>query len=111
MKDDLRVKEVLLAHFCANRRRYSMRRKFKGAVIAVMAERRLLKLGNVRITERDSGLSANTLTKLESKFPSKDGDGQPHMKKVESLTSTELGDAARVKGACAPDRAKGWFSG
>ena len=58
MAADARVRQVHLPHFCANRRRYSMRRKFKAAVHAVIAERRLLKLGNVRVVERANTLSA-----------------------------------------------------
>ena len=85
---------MFMPHFCANRRRYSMRRKFKAAVHAVIAERRLLKLGNVRVVER-----ANTLSQeqLESAFPSKDSartTGQPHIKKVMSLTSSGLDKSA-----------------
>ena len=112
MAADARVRKVHLPHFCANRRRYSMRRKFKAAVIAVIAERRLLKLGNVRIVER-----ANTLSEeqLESAFPSKESatsTGQPHLKKVASLTSSGL-DKTEYKGKACDEKPKssgGWFS-
>ena len=71
----------------------------------MIAERRLLKLGNVRVVER-----ANTLTQeqLESAFPSKDSartTGQPHIKKVMSLTSSGLD-----KSAYKDKTEKGWFS-
>jgi len=106
MASDLRVRQVHLPHFCANRRRYSMRRKFKAAVHAVIAERRLLKLGNVRVVER-----ANTLSQeqLESAFPSKDSartTGQPHIKKVMSLTSSQLDKSAYKE----KNNERGWFS-
>ena len=111
MAADARVRKVHLPHFCANRRRYSMRRKFKAAVIAVIAERRLLKLGNVRIVER-----ANTLSEeqLESAFPSKESatsTGQPHLKKVASLTSSGL-DKTEYKGKACDEKpaSGGWFS-
>ena len=85
--------------------------KFKAAVIAVIAERRLLKLGNVRIVER-----ANTLSEeqLESAFPSKESatsTGQPHLKKVASLTSSGL-DKTEYKGKACDEKpaSGGWFS-
>ena len=66
---------------------------------------------HVRVVER-----ANTLSQeqLESAFPSKDSartTGQPHIKKVMSLTSSGL-DKTEYKGkACDdPKAAGGWFS-
>ena len=70
-----------------------------------------VKLGNVRIVER-----ANTLSEdqLESAFPSKESatsTGQPHLKKVASLTSSGL-DKTEYKGKACGDStaAGGWFS-
>ena len=41
IKDDAEAAQIHLPHFCANMKKYNLRRKFKGAVLGVIAERRI----------------------------------------------------------------------
>ena len=93
---DARVKRSTV-DLCANRRRYSMRRKFKAAYVDARVW-----LGNVRSPRANAREE-----QLESAFPSKESatsTGQPHLKKVASLAGLHK------RGACDEKPASGgWF--
>ena len=79
---------------------------FPSTVIEAPRIQSVSKLGNVREVQR-----ANTLSQeqLESAFPSKDSartTGQPHIKKVMSLTSSQLDKSAYKE----KNNEGGWFS-